>query len=104
MKLNKLLAMLLASLTIGLAGAASAQQVTPQSSMLTRAEVLADLEIWRESGMADLDRGHATPPFYSARYQHAKAEYERLRASPQFATLVNRIASAHGWDIHQPAS
>jgi hypothetical protein len=105
MKHHKSLAMLLASLMIGVAGAASAQQAAPQSSAPTRAEVLADLQIWQQSGMADLeDHNHASEPFYTARYQKAQAEYERLRASPQFATLVNQIATAHGWNVQQPAS
>lgn len=58
----------------------------------SRAEVMADAQIWRESGMAALDAGEA-PAFDSAAYRQARARYDELRASPYFATLVQRFGA-----------
>ena len=64
-------------------------------STLTRSEVLADLQIYRESGLADLDRGEAVD-WTSPAHARAEARYARLRASPYYATLVQRIAAQRG--------
>jgi hypothetical protein len=57
----------------------------PFTSTLTRAEVLADLRAYRESGLAELDRGEA-PAFFTPQYAAAEARYAQLRASAQYAT------------------
>ena len=60
------------------------------TSTLSRSEVLADLQIYRESGLADLNRGEATDTSSPARAR-AQAKYAQLRGSPYYATLVQRI-------------
>jgi hypothetical protein len=62
---------------------------TPQ---LTRAEVMADAQIWRESGLALLDAGEA-PDRDNVAYRQAQAKYDELRASPYFAALVQRFGA-----------
>ena len=41
------------------------------SAPLTRAQVLADLAVWKKSGMSDLYRGNQEPDVYSAKYRSA---------------------------------
>ena len=41
------------------------------ASALTRAQVLADLAVWKKSGMSDLYRGNQEPDVYSAKYRSA---------------------------------
>ena len=64
--------------------------ITP--SQKSRAEVLADLEIYRESGLAVVDR---TEDFALNAGQRAQAEarYAALKASPKYAELVQRFAA-----------
>jgi len=61
----------------------------------SRAEVLADLEIYRDSGLAAVDR---TEDFTLNASQRAKAEarYAELKASPRYAALVQRFAAKEG--------
>lgn len=61
-------------------------------SAVSRAEVLADLEIYRESGLAAVDR---TEDFSLNAGQRAQAEarYAALKASPKYAELVQRFAA-----------
>ena len=61
-------------------------------SQKTRAEVLADLEIYRESGLAAVDR---TEDFSLNAGQRAKAQvrYAEMKASPTYAALVQRYAA-----------
>ena len=61
----------------------------------TRAEVIADLEVYRKSGLADLD-SRDSPDVFGAGYQAAQARYQAMRVSPEFATLVSKIAKARG--------
>ena len=65
-------------------------------STLSRAEVLADLEIWRRSGLAGLQRGEASPDTFSPQYREAHARYVAMRSSPEFAALVQSIARDRG--------
>lgn len=89
-----------ALLTVVASLAAMAQEAGPPPeaplsvSTLTRAEVLADLQIYRESGLANLDSSAPTFIDWNSReYARASARYTQLRASPYFATLVQRIAA-----------
>jgi lysozyme family protein len=66
-----------------------------QPSTLTRAEVLADLEVWKASGLADLQRTDS-PDYFSDQYARASALYAALHKSPHFATLVQSIAAKRG--------
>lgn len=65
---------------------------TPQATgAKSRAEVRADIEIWKESGLAALDMyGEITPDPSSPQYRAAKARYEALRQSPQFMERVRK--------------
>jgi hypothetical protein len=75
------------------AGAARAQEATPtpeSTATMSRAEVLADLEIWREAGLAAFDGGEAVD-VTSRAYRAAQASYVALRSSPTFAERVARI-------------
>ena len=87
----------LAALTLGLAGTAMAQEaVSPSSSNtagLSRAEVLADLEMWHRAGMTYLpspsaDREISYP---SAEYQRGLARYQQLRSGPAYREAVARF-------------
>lgn len=84
-----------AALAQDVGGASPADAPAPASSV-SRAEVLADLQIWRESGMAELQAGESGPDVYSARYRSAEARYATMRAGPAFAALVGRIARERG--------
>ncbi len=61
----------------------------------SRAEVLADLAIYRESGLAAVDR---TEDFALNANQRAQAEarYAALKSSPKYAELVRRFAAKEG--------
>ena len=66
-------------------------QTSQPSTGKSRAEVKADVEIWRESGLAQFDMaGEITPDPDSAGYRAAKARYEALRQSPQYAERVKK--------------
>lgn len=99
MKANQILVAALFTLGAGHAAMAedsySAQPPLPATSTVTRAEVLADLQIYRESGLADLDRGEAQDTT-SAAYAQAKAKYAQLRASSHYTELVQQIAARRG--------
>ncbi|UXH78374.1 hypothetical protein [Roseateles amylovorans] len=61
---------------------------------LSRAEVLADLHIYQESGLVDLDRADAGPAVETAAYQAALAKYESLRSGSRYQTLLTRFQDA----------
>ena len=68
---------------------------TQELPSISRAEVLADLEVWRESGAASAQgNGEADPE--SAAFRQAVARYNTLRAAPEFAQRVERIARQRG--------
>lgn len=64
-------------------------------STLTRSEVIADMEIWRRSGLAEAERGDTVDTF-GARYRAALARYQAMRDSPAFADEVARLARQRG--------
>ena len=65
--------------------------ITPSTSTLTRAEVQADFEMWRLSGLEELNRGEAPPDTTSLAYRTAEARYAALRNGPQYAELVKKL-------------
>ena len=66
-------------------------------STKSRAEVLADLEIWRKSGLAEFEGfGEGKYNNVDPRYLAAQAKYQELRSSPQFAERVQQIARKRG--------
>ncbi len=56
----------------------------------TRAEVRADLELWKRAGLDDFWRGEATPDTFSRGYRMAYAEYVRMRSGPEYQQEVER--------------
>jgi len=96
MKLHPLIA--LAALASSLAPAYADEQVFDSSqwrSAKPRAEVIADLEVYRASGLADLD-GRNSVEFWSERYAQAQQRYQALRQSPSFGSRVVEIARMRG--------
>ncbi|WP_431102456.1 hypothetical protein [Roseateles noduli] len=61
---------------------------------LSRAEVLADLHIYQESGLAGFDRSEAGPAFEAPEYLAARAKYEQLRSSGRYEALLTRYRDA----------
>ena len=58
---------------------------------LSRAEVLADLQMWQLAGMQDHGR-EEVQGLADDQYRASLARYFALRASPAFGELVNRLA------------
>ena len=91
----------LAALTLGLAGTAMAQEaISPASSAtagLSRAEVLADLEMWHQAGMTYLPSPSADRDisYNSAEYQRGLARYQQLRSGPAYREAVARLEGQH---------
>lgn len=65
--------------------------IEPVESTLTRAEVIADLHMWRLAGLQELNRGEHSPDTNSYAYRRAYATYVHLRSSTQFAALVQQL-------------
>ena len=61
------------------------------AKQLTRAEVMADLQIWRESGLAQWQGLDDPSACMTPQYLQSQARYQRMRASPQFAVLVEQL-------------
>lgn len=77
------------------------ENAAPAVPQLTRAEVIADMQIWAESGAAAnlKHREDARHPEFVA----ALAKYEQMRAAPEFAKRVAAIAQERG-ELVQTAS
>lgn len=97
---------LFAALVVALgASAAMAQGTSPDTwarfnevplpSAKSRAEVLAELEIYRRSGLAELERVEGVD-YFGHRHRVASARYAAMRVSPEFASLVLAIAERRG--------
>ena len=89
----------LAALTLGLAGTAMAQKPFPlvlRHRRLSRAEVLADLEMWHQAGMTYLPSPSADREigYNSAEYQRGLARYQQLR-SGRHREAVARLEGQH---------
>ncbi|WP_343629032.1 DUF4148 domain-containing protein [Roseateles sp.] len=74
---------------------AAAQSAPTSHPVVTRAQVLADLQIYRESGLAEADRPEGLS-FENGRRAQAQARYDALKASPRFAMLVAQYAAQEG--------
>lgn len=91
---------LVLALAAGVSGTALAQQAPstaltdPYGAPLTRAEVLADLALWKRAGVDRFWRGEATPDIYSPGYKAAFSEYVRLRSGPDYQAEVQRQTAA----------
>lgn len=97
-RLSLALVTCLAALGTALAAAdgASPADAPVPASTLTRAEVLADLEVWQQSGMAALHAGDGMPDVFSPRFAEAARQYVELRQAPAFAMRVQEIALRRG--------
>jgi hypothetical protein len=74
---------------------ASAPGASNQPSSLSRAEVLADLQVWKDSGLSELQNGY-TSEVFGTQYRRASERYAALRNSPHFAELVQSVAAKRG--------
>lgn len=77
------------------AGSAMAQNVPAASAQsdnrgLTRAEVQADLELWKRAGLDEFWRGDATPDIYSAEYRAAYQNYQQMRQGAEYQEAVRQ--------------
>lgn len=83
----------IATLTFGLAGAALAQDSAPTPSPatpdLSRAQVLADLEMWHRAGLTYLSDREID--YRSAEYQRGLERYQQLLAGPAYREAVARL-------------
>jgi hypothetical protein len=74
----------------------------PVLPQLTRAEVIADMQIWSESGAA-ANLKHRDDARHSD-FVAALAKYEQMRAAPEFAKRVAAIAQQRGERVQTAAS
>lgn len=90
---------LLAAVFLGVAGSAMAQgSVSPPpndtpaaSTGLSRAEVLADLELWHRAGMTYWPHPPAEMDMqYTAEYQAGLARYQQLRTGQAMQQIVTK--------------
>ena len=98
MKKLKMASVLIAATLAASSASAQVQFNVPSNlpiakSTLTRAEVTADLLIWRASGLYDLNSQGERPVVdtNTLEYAQAMAKYSYMRASPQFAVLVEQL-------------
>ena len=71
---------------------AFAQQAPDRSQPLSRAEVRADFQLWKEAGLLELQRGDLGPDvFLSMQYGQALQAYVAARASPRYEELVREL-------------
>lgn len=59
---------------------------------LSRAEVQADLQLWKQAGLDAYQQGDHS--FHSATYQAQLAHYQQLRNSPAYAERVQKLQAA----------
>lgn len=96
MNTKLIIALLTTSLAAGAAGAHDNNTDDGAGARpLTRAEVIADLEIYVQSGLRDLDMQDGSR-FGGPDEAAARARYEALRRAPAFAARVQEIARQRG--------
>ncbi|WMD19725.1 DUF4148 domain-containing protein [Achromobacter seleniivolatilans] len=77
-----------------LSGCAIASSPTPMpDGEKTRAEVRADLAMWKRAGMDKFYRGRISPNIYSADYRTRYATYLKLRNGQEYKDEVARLGS-----------
>lgn len=90
------LKMLVATVAIAVAPIASANADSisaPTANVdrqLTRAEVLADLEVWKRAGLPRFWDGGESPNTFSPEYRAAYAEYVRMRNGAEYQQELQR--------------
>jgi hypothetical protein len=81
----------------------SGQSVSVQSAV-SRAEVLADLKVYQESGLAVAERtADETGQFNSPALQAARERYAVLRHGERYAALVAQYAARRGEPVRPAA-
>lgn len=81
------------------AGTVLAQDATPQApttGQLSRAEVIADLNLWKRVGLQAYTNRGDSYEFFNPAYERALAEYQRLRNGPEYLAEVRRVANERG--------
>ncbi|QXZ10849.1 DUF4148 domain-containing protein [Comamonas sp. Y33R10-2] len=71
-------------------------------SKLTRAEVLADLALWKRAGLLQMVGSELSPDFTSLPYRQLYDEYLRLRSTDALAQEASRLVSLQG-EAAEPA-
>ncbi|MDH0682745.1 DUF4148 domain-containing protein [Achromobacter animicus] len=84
-----LLVSALAPVAYGQSTVSGASSTAPREG-LTRAEVQADLAVWKRAGMDKFWRGEHTPDIYSREYRSAHAEYVRMKNGEEYRQELNR--------------
>ncbi|ARP95238.1 DUF4148 domain-containing protein [Bordetella genomosp. 13] len=62
----------------------SAATNLPDTRELTRAEVQADLDVWKRAGMEEFWVGESTPDIYSTEYRAAYRKYLQMRHGAEY--------------------
>lgn len=83
-------------------GTAMAQCAAEPQRLPSRAEVLADLEIYQRSGLRTAEQ-QDLQQYRGSSYQAALARYQALRRSPEFAARVAAIAERRGETVSTTA-
>ncbi|MFT0546175.1 DUF4148 domain-containing protein [Allopusillimonas ginsengisoli] len=101
LKKNLFAALLLATTTMAVNAQPHASTVSASAAASTniadvfgepksRAEVRADLALWKRAGLDEFHSGENTPDTFSREYRVAYAEYVRLRTGPEYKEEVQR--------------
>jgi hypothetical protein len=102
--MKKNIAVAFASIAFALAGAvahaapADANQASngsEEARSLTRAEVAADLAVWKRAGLDQFSRGDSGPDVNSPEYRAAYANYLRMRRGAEYQAELARN-TGHG--------
>lgn len=96
MKANALHLAALAATLVPVLACAQAGAPRQCSAGLSRSAVLADIEIYRSSGLAALDRSEFSFKQPSPQRSAAEARYQQLRAAPDFEQRAVAIAQRRG--------
>src|SRR3546814_18693146 len=92
------LGLALLSMQSAIAGSASTSEKSAfaQDAELSRAEVQADLAIWKRAGMDQFWRVQPTPNTFSRDYRMAKAAYKRHRNASAYTSTEELLKGKAG--------
>lgn len=95
LKKNLFAAVLLATTTMAVSAqphtsTVSANAAASSNIASTRAEVLADLVLWKKAGLDKFRVDYEPSITFSREYRAAYAEYVRLRSGPEYKAEVQR--------------
>lgn len=80
-----------------IAAEACAQLQKKEISAMTRAEVLADLDMWNRAGLNKYSSAHGyTEITQSSDYQNRLSQYLRLRNGPDYQMAVHKLSAKAG--------